>query len=91
MARRISTKSIKGGRKKSTNAEFANDVEKRLYGGNPTPRVALASSRNVPIEIVDEVNRRGGRNSLRTSPNGKMTAHEARYKELRAAFGLTTG
>lgn len=93
MARRnrLNTTSRTGGRRISTNAQFAQDVNNRLYGGNPLPRVAQASSDNVPAAIVRETNRLGGRNALRTSPNGKLTARQARYKEIRAAFGLSQG
>ena len=93
MARRnrLNTTSRTGGRRYSTRAQFSQDVNNRLYGGSPLPRVAQASQKNVPQRIVDETNRLGGRNSLRTSPNGKMTARQARYKEIRAAFGLSQG
>ncbi len=90
-----STAGLSGGRSTSTNAQFAQDVNTRLYGGtgaNGTlARVAAARSSNVPAQVAYETNRRGGRNSLRTSPNGTLTAHQARYKELRAAFGLSIG
>ncbi len=97
MARRVrlNTTSRTGGRKYSTNAQFAQDVETRLYGGNRNqktlPRVAAAPSANVPAAVARETNRLGGRNALRTSPNGTLTAHQARYKEIRAAFGMANG
>ena len=91
----LNTTSRSGGRARSTRAQFEEDVENRLYGGNTRkgnlPRVAQAAERNVPRRIVDEANRLGGRNSLRMSPNGTMTEHEARYKEIRAALGLSEG
>ena len=89
-----STAGRTGGRSKSTNAQFAQDVQTRLYGGgngNTIPRVAAARSEGVPAQVAYETNRLGGRNSLRTSPNGTMTAHQARYKEIRAAMGLSAG
>ena len=89
-----STAGRTGGRSKSTNAQFAQDVQTRLYGGgngNTIPRVAAARSGGVPAQVAYETNRLGGRNSLRTSPNGTMTAHQARYKEIRSAMGLSAG
>ena len=90
-----STAGRSGGRRISTNAQFAQDVNTRLYGGkgaNGTlARVAASRSSNTPVGIVDEVNRRGGRNALRTSPHGTLSAHKARYRELRATFGLSVG
>ncbi len=90
-----STAGRTGGRSRSTNAQFAQDVQTRLYGGtgaNGTlARVAAARSGGVPAQVAYETNRLGGRNALRTSPNGTMTAHEARYKEIRAAMGLSAG
>jgi len=76
-----STAGRTGGRSKSTNAQFAQDVQTRLYGGgngNTIPRVAAARSEGVPAQVAYE-------------PNGTMTAHQARYKEIRAAMGLSAG
>ena len=91
----LNTTSRTGGRARSTRTQFNEDIQNRLYGGTTRngnlPRVAQASERNVPRRIVDETNRLGGRNSLRYSPNGTMTEHEARYRELRAAFGMSEG
>jgi hypothetical protein len=89
-----STAGRTGGRNRSTNAQFAQDVQTRLYGdrtGTTIPRVAAARSAGVPAQVAYETNRLGGRNALRTSPNGTMTAHEARYNEIRAAMGLSVG
>lgn len=95
----INTNLLRGGHSRSDNATFEREVNERLYGDNTRRSsgaregVALATSRRVPENIAREVNARGGRNSLRLSPNGNgnMTEHEARYKELRAAFGMSMG
>lgn len=93
MARRmtLSTAGRTGGRRTSTNTQFAQDVQTRLYGGNrrqsTLPRVAASRSGNTPASIVREVNRLGGRNALRTG--GTQSPHNARYREIRAAFGLS--
>ncbi len=97
MARRktLSTAGRTGGRRTSTAAQFAQDVETRLYGGSrgqsTLPRVAASRSSNTPASIVREVNRLGGRNALRTSPDGTQSPRDARYREIRAAFGMTAG
>lgn len=87
-----STAGRSGGRRISTNAQFAQDVNTRLYGGrgaNGTlARVAASRSSNTPVGIVDEVNRRGGRNALRINPNSRMSAHQVRANEIRVALGL---
>lgn len=86
---------VRGGSKVSTNEKFESEVNARKYGattarGNLT-NVAAASANNVPAAVARETNARGGRNALDLSPDGTMTAHKARYKELRAAFGLSQG
>ncbi len=97
MARRkiLSTAGRTGGRRTSTNTQFAQDVQSRLYGGSrkqsTLPRVATSRSSNTPSAIVRETNRLGGRNALRTSENGTQSPHNARYREIRAALGMTTG
>lgn len=88
-----STAGRSGGRRTSTSAQFAQDVNARLYGRagarGTLSRVSASRSSNTPQRVVDETNRLGGRNSLRTG--GNMTAHEARYREIRAALGLSAG
>ena len=89
-----STAGRTGGRSKSTNAQFAQDVQTRLYGGgngNTIPRVAAARSEGVPAQVAYETNRRGGRNAVPTSPNGTLTRAQYRFREVRAAFGLSAG
>lgn len=90
-----STAGRSGGRSVSTNAQFAQDVNTRLYGGtgaNGTlSRVAAARSENVPAQVAYETNRRGGRNAVPTSPNGTLTRAQYRFREVRAAFGLSAG
>ena len=95
MARRktLSTAGRTGGRRTSTSTQFAQDVQTRLYGGNrrqsTLPRVAASRSSNTPEAVVRETNRLGGRNALRTG--GTQSPHNARYREIRAALGMTTG
>ena len=69
-----------------------NQGIKGLTTSGNLPRVAAASGNNVPEGVRVRANQLGGRNALPDpSPNGTLTAHEYRYKELRSAFGLTTG
>lgn len=90
----------KGGTRVSTNEQLSKEVAQRLYGNtqgrfgvtqSTLPRVAAASANNVPAEVARRTNAAGGRNKLETSPNGTMTAHEYRYRSLRAAFGMAQG
>ena len=84
-----STAGRTGGRSISTNAQFAQDVNTRLYGsssGSTIPRVAAARSGNVPSQVSYETNRAGGRNI------GEATGtHNARYRAIRASQGLSVG
>lgn len=84
-----STAGRTGGRASSTNAQFAQDVNTRLYGnrnGSTIPRVAAARSENIPSQVNYETNRAGGRNA--GEANG---THNGRYRAIRASLGMTTG
>lgn len=84
-----STAGRTGGRKSSTNAQFAQDVNTRLYGtrsGSTIPRVAAARSEGVPSQVNYEANRAGGRNV--GEANG---THDARYRAIRASLGMAVG
>ena len=91
-----------GGTKVSTNAKRDLEAAQRVAGnksgikGAPNkgnlPRVAAASGNNIPEDVRIRANQLGGRNALPPEgPGGKQTAHQYRYRELRKAFGLTTG
>ncbi len=84
-----STAGRTGGRSRSTNAQFARDVNTRLYGsrsGSTIPRVAAARSGSVPSQVNYETNRAGGRNIGEASGT-----HDARRRAIRASLGMAAG
>ena len=92
----------KGGTRISTNETRDREAAIRVAGNNEgirgkvvkgnLPRVAAAGGNNVPEDVRITANKMGGRNALPPAgPNGTMTAHDYRYRELRSAFGMSAG
>lgn len=79
----------KGGTRRSTNEQFQNEVQQRIWGNragikgmapdNPNlPRVAAAGAGNLPDGIRREANRQGGRNALPVADMRDYTSRTGR-------------